>query len=127
MENAIVHAERFLSRSPGHIRGLLTRAFIYEEMGDIEFALNDLSTVMQHARDPHPVLFNELAHVSLLNDPNHYQLALAWLDRDMNGAQLESVLQKKIEKLEKVRHDDDQAFYGTYDAPTSELALNNKK
>lgn len=74
------YLDRFLSSSSNNVAALSTRARVHLQLNDLESAMRDYDTALQHATDPRPELYLERCSVLLTNEPPRLAQALEGLE-----------------------------------------------
>lgn len=85
----------FLENHTNHSIALITRAKIYQHIGQPELCQKDLATAMAHISKPTPSHFVSIAEAVLLTDDSNIAEALSWLEKGEEQFGFDIVLKSK--------------------------------
>jgi predicted Zn-dependent protease len=81
--SAKVFLDRFLSRQPDHVEGLVVRARVLVQLGQRLAGVQDYTRAVARTTEPRPELFIERAEALTAEGAAHYQEALQGLDEGL--------------------------------------------
>ncbi len=109
LQRAKLTLDRFLSKQPGHLEGLITRARVLTKMGGRSDAVNDFTRVLAASSTPDPDLYLERAQV-IAGDAKRIDEAVSSLDEGIKRLGPLVTLQQAAIDLELRRRNYDGAL-----------------
>lgn len=80
-QSGLMHIDVFLAVHPQHVKGLITRAGIYKQLGQDSLSVVDFSAALLYAKEPRPHHFLEIAQATLRTDSTDFVGARYWLEK----------------------------------------------
>ena len=98
-DTALIHANVFLKRYPDHSKAFITRAGIYQQLGEFGLCQKDLESAMANLKNPNPGHFVSISKAVLLQDASNVSEAVEWLKKGEEKFGFDIVLKTKEVEL----------------------------
>ena len=80
-DSALVYVNAFLEHNPNHSKALITRAGVYQQLGDFESCQKDFSHALSNLKTPHPKHYLAISRAVLMGDSSNVSEAIEWLKK----------------------------------------------
>ena len=110
LQTALIYANTFLEHNPTHISALITRAGIYQELGQGVAFQSDLESALHLLKEPNPGHYTDIADAVLLADGSNFEEAIIWLKKGQQKFGFDIVLKSKEIELHQQAKQYDQAI-----------------
>ena len=92
---AMTYINIYLKNHPLHPTGLISRAKIYQQLGQSDLCQKDLESAIAEIKDPTPTHYISIAEAVLRNDTSNVEEALSWLKKGGKKFSFDIVLKSK--------------------------------
>ncbi len=92
---ALPYVNLFLENHTNHSIALITRAKIYQQMGQPDLCQKDLENALTHITEPNPSHFISISEAVLMTDDSNISEALSWLKKGEEKFGFDIVLKSK--------------------------------
>ncbi|MEL7532300.1 MAG: hypothetical protein AAFN10_13365 [Bacteroidota bacterium] len=104
-QSALTYIDKFLAAYPQHVKGLITRAGIYKQLGQDSLSVNDFSEALRFAKEPRPHHFLEIAQATLRTDSTDFIGAKYWLAKGERVLGFNIVLRSYAIEIDRLAQD----------------------
>ncbi len=98
-DTALIHANAYLKHHPTHPNALITRAGIYQHLGEFDLCQKDLENAIANIKAPNPGHFVSISKAVLLKDSSNVAEAVEWLKKGEEEFGFDIVLKTKEAEL----------------------------
>ncbi len=104
-QSGLGYINEFLTVYPQHIKGLITRAGIYKQLGQDSLSVLDFATALDYAKEPRPYHFLEIAQATLRTDSTDFEGAKYWLAKGESVLGFNIVLRSYSIEIDRLAQD----------------------
>ncbi len=108
--SALIYINQYLANQPQNLKGLMSRAAIYTQLGKDSLAVLDFEAGIAQAKNPVPEYYLDISKAVLAADSTNFENAIKWLQKGEEAIGFNIVLRSHAIDLAVLQGDYDQAI-----------------